>query len=346
MKNKRVISCITNPEDPNFLLFPRSDFEMTSRKALITGGTGFIGRALAAKLLEKGYAVRILTRGDPSKVSMPGAEGVQASFKDITSLKKAVEGCDVIFHLAAALFAYSYEEFEAANTSATGNLASACSNSNTKRFVYVSSLAAGGPSKDPSRPRAEASEDAPVSFYGATKLGGEKELAKKLDPTIEKVILRPPIVYGKNESGFSKISQWVNRGIMINAGSGTTYFSFIFLDDLIDALIIAAENENVAGKTYFVCEDSIYTWDFFINTMAHVMSKKKPVIINLSQTALNIIGMIYEKVCKVFGFPPIFNRDKAKEAYAGHWIASPEKWMTDTGWKKWTPLEEGLKKSF
>lgn len=318
------------------------------KKALVTGGTGFIGRALVKKLFQAGYSVRVVTRRDPSEVIMPEAEVVRASFNDQESLKRALSGCSVVFHLAAALYAYSKEEYEQANTIATANLARAAIKASPapKRFVYVSSIAAGGPSPDCKKPRTEDDKENPVSFYGTTKLGGEKEL-QKLPDGIEKVILRPPIVYGKKDAGLSAIAKWVNRGIMLRAGSGgEIFFSFIFLDDLVETLKIAAESGNMAGKTYYVCDDRIYTWSFYIAQIAKGMNRKMPWMINLSEKKVLFAGHVYEILSRLTGLEPVFNRDKAREACAGHWIASPGKWMADSGWLKWTPIAEGMRRIF
>lgn len=317
------------------------------KKALVTGGTGFIGRALVKKLASDGYSVRVTTRRAPSAVSLPGAEVARVSFDDPGSLEEAVRGCSVVYHLAAALYGHSREDFVKANVEATSSLAKACARVRTApaRFVYVSSLAAGGPSPDPRRPRTEEDSDNPVSSYGITKLGGEREL-DKLHPSTERVILRPPIVYGKNDIGFSRLASWVKNGIMIKAGPGETFFSFIFLDDLVEALRIAADNKRIAGGTYYVCEDRTYPWTFFIEQIASAMGRKMPWMLNLSRGKMFFAGHFYEIIARIAGLEPVFNRDKAREACAGHWIASSRKWMTATGWPKWTPLAQGMKSTF
>lgn len=317
------------------------------KQALVTGGTGFIGRALAGRLPKAGYSVRVTSRRRPEDVIMPGVEAVQTSFKDDESLEKAVGGCDIIFHLAAAISGYSPSDYEKANTQATARLACACarSNPNLKRFVYVSSLAAGGPSCDPDKPRTEETEDNPVSAYGRTKRGGENEL-KRLLPGVEKVILRPSIVYGKNDKGISQIAGWVRRGIMLKPGRGEAFFSFIYIDDLVETLLVAAENPGTANKTYYVCEEKSYPWTNFIAETAAAMLVKNPRVLNMPKMPMFCVAGAYEILSKLLGVEPMLNRDKVLEACAGHWIASPKKWMRDTGWTKWTPLPEGLKKTF
>jgi len=180
-----------------------------------------------------------------------------------------------------------------------------------------------------------------------TKLEGEKRLAM-LPPQVERVILRPPVVYGKNDSGISKIASWIKRGVMLNPGAAgrESFFSFIFLDDLVKVLRTAVDDKNVAGKTYYVCEDMTYTWSFFVKQIAFAMDRKMPFMIKTSRSKTLSLGRIYETFAKLAGITPVFNLDKAKEACAGHWTASPKKWMADTGQAGWTPLPEGIKATF
>ncbi len=127
--------------------------------AAVTGGTGFIGRALTKRLLAEGFRVRVLSRGVPSD-PLPGAEYFQVDFSDPASLTNALEGADRVVHMAAALFCRSKEEFERANTVGTANMVTAVNSlaSRPKRFVYISSLAAAGPSPTRRSPGLAASQ--------------------------------------------------------------------------------------------------------------------------------------------------------------------------------------------
>lgn len=312
----------------------------------ITGGTGFIGGALAKALLARGRKVRIFTRRLPAR-KLDGAEYAEVSFDDAGSLAKAAEGADIIAHLAAALFCRSRKEFEKANTQGTGNLVAAVSTLKRppEKFIYLSSLAAGGPAPDPRTPRDETMPDAPVSSYGATKLGGEKEV-RKLPANIRYTILRPPIIYGKNDSGISKIAHWVKKGFMVNAGSRDGRFSFLYLEDLIAALATAMENPATDGKTYYVAENRTYDWKTFIGLLAAAMKVKPPFMLDMPAPALYALGWTYEQVSRLVGAEPVFNRDKAREGAAPNWTADPSKWEQDTAWRAWTPLEEGVCKTF
>ena len=313
---------------------------------LITGGNGFIGRALTEKLLQQGYQVRIVSRRTPKKQpANPAVQFVQADYQNTQSLLNAMEGCVGVFHLAAAIFGFNYHDFEQANIVATRHVVEAANQtSSIKTFVHVSSLAASGFAPDVNHPRTEADTPRPVSDYGRTKWGGEQAV-HTLRSSIKWTIIRPPIVYGKNDSGVSKIALWVKRGLMVNT-SGNGYFSFVYVSDLIEALYQAYIRTDTAGETYFVAEKDIYSWDYFISQMAAAMHCKKPFMPKAPYWLMRVAAWIYEQAARLTGTQPALNYDKVAEAVVpGHWICSNEKWVRLTG-QSFTPLAEGLKKSF
>ncbi|MCM2267629.1 MAG: NAD(P)-dependent oxidoreductase [Elusimicrobiales bacterium] len=317
---------------------------MNGKTVAITGGTGFIGTALARLLLARGYGVRIFTRRIPEK-RVEGAQYSEVSFDSKDSLKAACEGADFLVHMAAVLFSRSRAGFEKVNVQGTANLvaAAAALPKPPEKFVYISSLAAGGPSPA-GAPRTEETPDAPVSEYGRTKLGGEKEV-QRLPPFIRRTILRPPIVYGRNEYAVSKIAHWVKKGFMVNAGAAGS-FNFVYVEDLAAAVITALENPATDGNTYYVCENRAYPWQDFIAMLAAAMGVKMPFMVNLPAPLLGLLGLVYEAVSWAGGAEPVFNRDKAKEGAAPNWTASSSRWEKDTAWPGWTPLAEGIKKTF
>ena len=301
-----------------------------------------MGRALSKALLEKGYAVRVLTR-KKTAVMLEGTAYAVTDFSDVESLKRALEGADAAVHLAAALFCRSKEGFMRANAAGTANLAAAAGATPAlRKLVYISSLAAGGPSSAET-PRTEAEKEAPVSFYGQSKLEGEKAVRKFAGSF---VILRPPIIYGKKDFGFSKIAEWVRKGIMVNAGSAGGRFSFLYLDDLVTAIIAALETDKFNGGTFYVCEGRSYEWKEFIALLAAGMGVKMPVMLSLPPWAVYGVGWLYQAVTAVTGAEPAMNRDKAREAAAPNWTSSPALWERTAGSANWTPLEEGIKKTF
>ena len=313
---------------------------------LITGGNGFIGRALTDKLLQQGFNVRIVTRRTPKEQpANPAVTLVKADYNNPASLAQALQGCVGVFHLAAAIFGFNRADFEKANVTATRNLVEAVNKTpEIKTFVHVSSLAASGFAPDTEHPRTEEMTPAPVSDYGITKWGGE-QVVHTLRPGVKWTIIRPPIVYGKNDSGVSKIALWVRRGLMVNT-SGNGYFSFVHVDDLVQALWLAYSREDTDKETFFVTEEKIYSWDYFISKMARAMNCSKPFMPRAPKWLMRAAAWTYELAAKISGTQPALNYDKVTEATVpGHWICSGKKWQTLTG-QQFTPLAEGLKKSF
>ena len=316
------------------------------KTVLITGGNGFIGKKLTDALLKEGYKVRIVSRRIPkSQPVNPDVEVVAANYQDISSLQKAMQGCQTVYHLAAAIFGFKFEDFEKANTRATSNMVSAANQTpSIERFIYVSSLAASGFAASADQPRTEQDEPCPSSDYGITKLGGEKAV-KTLKSTIAWTIVRPPIVYGKNDSGVSKIASWVRRGLLVNT-SGKGLFSFVYVEDLVKALVLIPKIKATEGETFFICEEQTYPWPVFIHKMAQAMGVRKPFMPNAPLWVLQVAAKVYSLIAKLTGNQPALNYDKVKEAVIdGHWICSGQKWQQLSG-QQFTPLEEGLKKSF
>lgn len=314
--------------------------------ALVTGGNGFIGKRLTDALLQEGYKVRVLSRRVPKEQPVnPDVSVVQADYQEVESLRQAMQGCSVVYHLAAAIFGFTYEDFKTANVTATQNLVQAANATpGVERFVYMSSLAASGFATKADCPRIETDEPCPISDYGITKLEGEKAV-QALRADIPWTILRAPIVYGGRESGVSKIATWVKRGLMVNT-SGNGLFSFVHVDDLVEALVRVLTLPGTEKEIFFVCEEKDYPWKEFIDQMAHAMGVRTPFMPQVPQWVLHMAGGVYMLIARLTGTQPALNYDKVKEAVIpGHWICSGAKWQTLSG-QSFTPLKEGLEKSF
>jgi len=229
---------------------------------LITGAGGFIGNALCAKILAEGWQVRGTFRSESGVNRLAG--GVDAvsigSIDSDTKWNDALAGIDTVVHLAARVHVMDdsssdpLTEYRKVNVEGTKCLAIAAAKAGIKRFVYISSVKVNGKGK--AAAYTEDDEEAPVDPYGVSKWEAEQELHKISDTTgIEVVILRPPLVYGPGvKANFLQLFKIVERGIPLPLSNIKNRRSFIYLGNLIDAIITCMTNPNAAGKTYLVSD--------------------------------------------------------------------------------------------
>ena len=202
---------------------------------LITGGTGFIGSHLVEAVCARGEPLRCLIRRDSSK-RHPFALPAEAEivFGDLVSgegLSDALEGVGTVIHLAGVTKALSTSEFYSGNAGATENLARAVAG-RAVRFVYVSSLAAIGPSTD-GTPVSEDAEPHPITHYGRSKLEGER-IARALVP--DAVIVRPAVVYGPRDRDVLELVRPISKGFALEISGGERWFQAIYVKDLADGV--------------------------------------------------------------------------------------------------------------
>jgi nucleoside-diphosphate-sugar epimerase len=311
-------------------------------KALITGATGFIGSHLAEKLLKRGYEVSCLVRGTSNHRWLEGLdikliEG-DCSVKD--SLNRCVKGYDYIFHLAGLTKACCKDDFYSVNTKGTENIIEAVRrcNEGVKRFVYLSSLSAFGPRVNSNLP-SENHKPHPVSDYGKSKLKGEEAVLKYSD-TLPVSILRPAAVYGPRDREFFLFFKLIKSGFLPYWGNG--YTSLIYVDDLIDAIILAVEKEESVGKTYFISDGIVYANSEIVNEIASAIGVKVYKI-RLPKSFLPTIGFFGEGISKIMGKSTMINRDKVKEFMYTDWICDITKAKNDLCFEPKVGIKVGIK---
>ena len=307
-------------------------------KALVTGATGFIGSHLTEALLQKGFTVTCLVR-DPSKLrSLDGLNVrlVKGDCADEKSLSEAVRGSDYVFHLAGLTKSCSEEDFIKANVSGTDNMVKAVlrNNPGLKRFVHLSSLAAAGPTREGDALKEDCGPG-PVSIYGRTKLEGERIVyahKEKLPVTI----IRPPAVYGPRDRDLLVFFKMVKSGLVPYWGK--CYYSFLYVEDLINGIILSALSENAEGEVFFMSDGNIYTTDDIIGAISEAL-QKVPVRINVPGFVMPLLGFLSEKLKGV----NIINADKIREMKHTRWTCDNSKAVASLGFQPRIKIREGAK---
>lgn len=313
-------------------------------KALVTGGTGFVGSHLVDKLIEKGWQVKCLTRKSSNLrwLKNLNIEIVCGSFFDDSSLKKAVEDVDYVFHIAGAVMSKTKQGYYISNQIATKNLAEACIkyNKNLKRFIYLSSQTVYGPSIN-GEPTKETDDCRPITTYGKSKLEAEKELLK-LSQELPITIIRPPAIYGPRDEAIYQYFLAVSKGIISLIGFSDKYVSLIHSHDLINGIMLAAESEKTVGEIYNISSEKYYSWKEIGSICKKVIGRK-----TITLKIPHIFVYLVAAISQLFGYltpkGAVFNIEKARDFTQKYWILSPEKAVKDLGFKQEMNLEDGIK---
>jgi len=305
-------------------------------KALVTGGTGFIGSHLVEALLRENFDVYCLVRNPLKLRFLQGlnVKIIQGDCSQKESLQKIEWDFDYIFNLSGITKASHPEEFFQSNYIGTKNLVEVVveRNPSLKRFVHVSSLAAVGPCKG--SPVTEETEPEPVSEYGKSKLLGERAVLffkERLPITI----IRPPAVYGPRDRDFLTFFKMIRAGVVLYFVEGV--YSMIYVDDLVEGIMTASKSDRATGETFFIADSQPYKTVEIVQAISEAIGKK-PLKIKIPQG----IGEFFIRVFQKFDKKSIINTDKLKELSQRCWLCSPEKAERLLGFKAKTKLKEGM----
>ncbi len=315
-------------------------------KALVTGANGFVGSHLVEALLSKGYQVRCLVRKTSNLRWLAGLK-VEYAYADIAerdSLKDVIRELDFIFHVAGLTKAKTKEEYFEVNALGTKNLIEAClnENPNIRRFVYISSQAAVGPGND-KKPLEERTACRPITYYGESKLEGER-IVLKHSSSLPVTVIRPPAVYGPRDPdmlGFFKIA---NKGFRISFGWGESFLSLVYVKDLVEGVIRAAENPKSAGQIYFIADDRCYSWSEAFKIIARALNKKT-IPLRIPKSLVFLMAFISENLGKLSGKTLAFNLQKAKEITQRYWLLDVSKAKSELGFSPEYGLKRGAEET-
>ncbi|HUF13338.1 MAG TPA: NAD-dependent epimerase/dehydratase family protein [Longimicrobiales bacterium] len=313
---------------------------MSSRLAMVTGATGFVGSHLVDALRAESVPIRAVVRATSTtqRLVAAGVEVVVADLADAAALAEAMRGVSVVYHLAAATRARGEAEYTRANVETTAALMRAArARSEPPRVVHLGSLAAVGPTAD-GRPVDEDAAPRPLTAYGRTKLAGERiALGTEGVPV---VALRPPTVYGPRDRDLLTIFRMAARGLMPIPGGPDRPVQMIHVLDLVVALRAAADSPH-SHRVYHVAEPVIRPWSEVADMVARAVGTD-PVRVRVPHALLRGAAALSEAIARLTGRATIFNRDKVLELIAPGWICTTERAERELGFRAAIPLERGI----
>lgn len=275
---------------------------MDRRTILVTGASGFVGRALCHTLSTQ---AAFATRGAVRVAGTPLPAGVQAAIvSDLnasTDWAAALAGVDVLVHAAARVHvmnetaADSLAAFRQVNVEGTLNLARQAAAAGVRRFVFISSIKVNGETSQPGRPLRADDAPAPVDAYGISKQEAEQglfELAASCD--MEVVVIRPVLVYGPGvKANFHSMMRWVQRGLPLPFGAVDNRRSLVSLGNLVDLIVTCIEHPAAANQVFIASDGDDVSLPVLLRALGQALGRPVrllPVPVGALKFAAGLVG--------------------------------------------------------
>lgn len=312
---------------------------------LVTGATGFVGSHVVDVLLARGFEVSYIARSTSNHRWMNGkpVRLVEGSLHNLESLHRAMDGIDMVIHVAGQTAGRNEEDFRRGNQVATQNLIDAVRayRPNLSRFVHISSMAVTGPASSEGNPNTEASPLQPITAYGRTKKLAE-EVIHEASKDIPCTIVRPPAVYGPRDEATLTFFAAVAKGLAPLIGFDNKKVSLVHIRDLARGIVDASVSEKAVGETYFVSSDDWYTWPQIADVTATVTGRKRLFTVRIPHPLVLAIAGVSGAVGKFAGKPPVLDYEKGIDMIQQYWICTNDKARRDFGYRQQVSLEEGI----
>lgn len=276
---------------------------------LVTGATGFVGRALCERLREQS-ALRVAVRTSIADAGSEQLDVVKASLDPDQNWSPALGGISTVVHCAARVHvmdddaADPLREFRRINVDGTLRLATQAAEAGVRRFVFISSIKVNGESTVLGRPFTAQQAPAPIDPYGVSKWEAEQLLRKlSAETAMEVVIIRPVLVYGPGvKANFLNMMRWLYKGVPLPLGAIHNKRSLVALDNLVDLIVTCIDHPKAANQTFLVSDGEDLSTTELLRRMSQALGKRPrllPVPAWMLETAANVVGKqsIAQRLC-------------------------------------------------
>lgn len=315
-------------------------------RALVTGGTGFIGSHLVERLLAGGLKVVCLVRptSDTRWIGHLRVELRVGSLAEPQALRAAMAGVEYVFHVAGVTRARTRRQYMAANAEGTRRLVDAAIGPGTavRRLVYVSSLAAVGPTPG-TTPLDETAEPHPIDAYGASKLAGERAVLAAAD-RVPVTIVRPPGVYGPRDRNFLPLFRQARRFRLAPVvGSPRNEATLAHVSDLAEGIYLAARAPVAAGRTYFIAS-GVHSFADMLDALAFGLGLRLRRVRVPGPLAV-LAGELGELKWLLTGRSQILCRRKVRDLLQPRWTCSWQRARDELGYRPRVALPDGMRQT-
>lgn len=316
-------------------------------RVLVTGATGFTGGHLARRLASDGYQVRVVVR-DPARAEdlrKLGIEVVKGDLRDRASLDRAADGIHTVYHIAALFRQENVTDKDMHDINATGvrNMIEAAIGAGVKHFVHCSTIGVHGAT--PRNPPAnENSPYKPGDYYQESKTEGEKIAIEYMrSGKLPIVIFRPGGIHGPGDLRFLKLFKGIKNGRFVMFGSGDVLYQLVYIDDLVDGIILCGTKPEAIGNIYILTGEKPITLNQMVHTIADVVGVKPPRL-RFPVMPLYVAGALCEVACKPFGIePPLYRR--RVDFFRKDRAFSIDKAMNELGFRPKVDVRTGLQRT-
>ncbi len=296
-------------------------------RALVTGAGGFLGKAIAKRLLSRGWTVRSLARGHYPELETLGVEIYRGDLAEKKTVVEAAETCDVVFHVAAKPGVWGpYEDYYRPNVLGTEHIVAACQQHKIRRLIYTSTpsvVHAGGDIEglDESAPYAEHF----ATHYPKTKAIAEKLVLRTNSPELATVALRPHLIWGPEDNNLvPRIVQRARAGRLRLIGGGKKLIDAVYIDNAAEAHLLACDRLEpgapCAGKAYFITQGEPLPLATLVNKILGAAGLP-PVTRSVPPKVAYAVGAAMEFTYRTLNIQrePLMTRFVAEQLSTAHW---------------------------